>query len=242
MGEVETRIRARRLEDGRTEFALQQKTDGENWGENILPSGRYLSASHRISHIDRWLNSSVVTLSTVIVIPPVVVPAGVPIVAEAVLARAELDGWTYNGSEPSFYYGVQQDPLDDTYFTWIVKVAQTDDDLYDTMRIQVSCRAGTFEVLFWENGLPYQPSDRRISVSYRIDSNDAITESWNHYSGNEDSFYPPDASEFADKMQSANRLVIRASFFSQTLTATFTGVNQMFNTKVQPNIEYCGHY
>ena len=98
------------------------------------------------------------------------------------------------------------------------------------------------EVLFWENGLPYQPSDRRISVSYRIDSNDAITENWNHYSGSDNGFYPSNASEFADQMQNANRLVIRASFFSRTLTATFTGVNQMFNTKVQPNIKYCGHY
>ncbi len=53
VGEVETRIRARRHEDGRTEFALQQKLDGENWGENILPSGRFLSADHRTSHIDR---------------------------------------------------------------------------------------------------------------------------------------------------------------------------------------------
>ena len=179
-------------------------------------------------------------LSTVI--PPVEVPAGVPIVAEAILERAELDGWTFNGSEPSFYYGVLQDPLDDTYLTWIVRVAQTDDDLYDTMRIQVSCRAGSFEISFWEDGLPYQRSDRRVQVSYRFDSNDAVTESWSHYRSSDVGFYPPDASEFAEKMRNANRLVVRAQFSSQTLTAAFTGVNQMFNTRVQPNIEYCGHY
>lgn len=188
------------------------------------------------------MNSTVVRLSTVIVIPEVVVPPGVPVVAEAVLERAELDGWTYNGSEPSFYYGVEQDPLDDAFFTYVVKVSKTDDDLYDTMRIQVSCRSGVFEVLFWELSLPYQPSDRRVQVSYRFDSDDAATESWHHYSGNDDGFYPPDAVAFAEKMQDSQRLVIRARFHSHTLTATFSNVNQMFRTRVQPNIEYCGHY
>ena len=242
VGDVETRIRARRLADGRTEFALQQKSDGENWGENILPSGRYLSVAHRTSHIGRWLNSSVVTLSTEIVIPEVVVPAGIPIVAEAVLEYTDLDGWTFNGNEPSFYYGVDQDPLDDSYFTYVVKVAKTDDNLYETMRIQVSCRSGTLEVLFWELNLPYQPSDRRIQVSYRFDTGDAVTETWHHYSGSDDGFYPPDSSEFAKKLQESQKLVIRARFFSQSLTATFTNVNQLLRTKVQPNIEYCGHY
>jgi len=242
VGDVETRIRARRLADGRTEFALQQKSDGENWGENILPSGRYLSVAHRTSHIDRWLNSSVVTLSTVVVVPAVEVPAGVPIVAERVLERAELDGWTYNGSEPSFYYGVRQDPLDDTYDTWVIKVAKTDDDLYDTIKLQVSCYAGEFEVAFWESGLPYQASDRRVRVSYRFDSEEIKTESWNHYSGSEDSFYPSDFVAFAELMRTSDKLVVRATFYSQTITATFEGVSQMFRTRVQPNIDYCGHY
>jgi hypothetical protein len=242
VGEVETRIRARRLDDGRTEFALQQKSDGENWGENILPSGRFLSAAHRTSHIDRWLSSSVVSLSTEIVIPEVVVPAGVPIVAEAVLAHADLDGWTFNGNEPSFYYGVRQDPLDDSYETWVVKVTKTDDDLYETLRLQVSCYGGLFEIVFWEDGLPYQSSDRRVQVSYRFDSGEVTTASWNHYSHSEDGFYPSDPLSFAEQMARSDKLVIRATFFSQTITATFTGVSQMFRTRVQPNIEYCGHY
>jgi len=242
VGEVETRIRARRHEDGRTEFALQQKLDGENWGENILPSGRFLSADHRTSHIDRWLSSSVVVLSTVIVIPEVVVPPGVPIVAEAVLEHADLDGWTFNGNEPSFYYGVRQDPLDDSYDTWVVKVAKTDDDLYDTLRLQVSCYGGEFEILFWEDGLPYQSSDRRVRVSYRFDDGEVTTENWNHYSGSDDGFYPADFEAFAKSVSRSNRVVVRATFYSHTITATFTGVSQMFRTRVQPNIEYCGHY
>ncbi|MYF22776.1 MAG: hypothetical protein F4209_08510 [Chloroflexi bacterium] len=242
VGEVETRIRARRLDNGNTEFAIQQRLDGENWGDNIPPSSRFIFPSHRTTHIDRWLNSSTVTISKVIVIPVVEVPAGVPIVAEATLAWAELDGWTYNGSEPSFYYGVRQDPLDDSYDTWVVKVAKTDDDLYDTLRLQVSCYGGSFEVVFWEEGLPYQSSDRRVRVSYRFDDGEVTTGNWNHYSGSEDGFYPADFETFSESMKSSDKLVVRATFYSQTVTATFTGVSQMFRTRVQPNIEYCGHY
>ena len=237
IGEVETRIRARRLADGRTEFALQQKADGISWGEHILPSGRYISAAHQKSHIDRWLNSTPAQLAR-----KVVAPDGVPIVAEGVLARSDLDGYSWTSAEPSFYYGAQQDPLDDTYDTWVVMVAKTDDDLYDTMRIQVSCYGGKFEVAFWEDGLPYQSDDRYVRVSYRFDDDDAESGSWNHYEGSNDGFYPPNAAAFADKLRSADQFVIRASFYSRTLTATFTGVHRLFRTPVQPNLTYCGRY
>lgn len=169
-------------------------------------------------------------------------PSGVPIVAEAVLERTDLDGWSYNGNEPSFYYGVRQDPLDDTYDTWVVKVAKTDDDLYDTIRLQISCYAGEFQVFFWEDSLPYQRRDYSVSVSYRFDDGDVTTERWSHYSGSDDGILTNDDDSFAQRMRSANRLVIRAAFYERTLTATFQGVNQMFRTRVQPNIEYCGHY
>ena len=56
---AEVRITARQLEDGRVEFALQQRVDGE-WGERILPSSRFFPAD--VGH-NRWLNSSPVTVS-----------------------------------------------------------------------------------------------------------------------------------------------------------------------------------
>ncbi len=59
-GEAEVRINARRLDDGRTEFALQQRTDGE-WGERILPDSRYFPSSPRDG---RWLHSSPLTIET----------------------------------------------------------------------------------------------------------------------------------------------------------------------------------
>ena len=52
------RISARRLTDGRIEFALQNARGG-GWGEHVLPSRRYFPTSSR----GRWLNSSAVTIA-----------------------------------------------------------------------------------------------------------------------------------------------------------------------------------
>ena len=53
--EAEVRIAAKRLDDGRTEFALQLRgADGE-WGERILPRSRFFPADPAVG---RWLASS----------------------------------------------------------------------------------------------------------------------------------------------------------------------------------------
>ncbi len=57
-GEAEVRITAQRLEDGRTEFGLQQRVNGE-WGERILPRRNLFPAEIEPG---RWLNSTPVTL------------------------------------------------------------------------------------------------------------------------------------------------------------------------------------
>ena len=57
-GETEVRINARQLEDGRVEFALQQRAGGE-WGERILPRSRMFPADPPVG---QWLSSSAVAL------------------------------------------------------------------------------------------------------------------------------------------------------------------------------------
>lgn len=57
---AEVRITARQAEDGRIEFAFQQRVDGE-WGERILPASRFFPAN--VGH-NRWLNSSPLTITT----------------------------------------------------------------------------------------------------------------------------------------------------------------------------------
>ena len=63
--QAEVRITAQRLEDGRTEFALQQRGSGGAWGERLLPRSRYFPAS---ASTGRWLNSTPLTLTGGIVV------------------------------------------------------------------------------------------------------------------------------------------------------------------------------
>lgn len=57
--EIEVRVAARRLADGRVEFAVQYRVNGGEWSDRILPRARRLPT---MSAVDRWLASSPVTL------------------------------------------------------------------------------------------------------------------------------------------------------------------------------------
>lgn len=57
--DVEVRVAARRLDDGRTEFGVQLRQPDGSWGDRVLPRNRMFPADP--GH-DRWLVSSPVTL------------------------------------------------------------------------------------------------------------------------------------------------------------------------------------
>ncbi len=57
--DVEVRVAAQRLTDGRTEFAIQQRREGEEWGERRLPRSRFVSPG---ASVGRWLASSPLTV------------------------------------------------------------------------------------------------------------------------------------------------------------------------------------
>ncbi len=57
--EVEVRVAAQRLADGRTEFALQQREADGLWAERRLPRARMFPAS---TSVGRWLGSSPLTI------------------------------------------------------------------------------------------------------------------------------------------------------------------------------------
>ena len=226
------RIAARRLADGRTEFGMQaQRATG--WSNAHLPTSRFFPAN---TAVGRWLRSSQILLTEV----GDPVPANVPLrTGEIFLRHANLDGYAWNGLEPSLYYGTENDPLDDTLFTWVVARANTDDDLYNTIRLQAACfPSGEYGVQFWEDGLPYDGGDP-VSVRYRINDGEVVAESW-WASRDGDSVFA--SAEFERAIAGADKLVVRMSFYSRTLTATFTGLRAMWNTPVQPNLDYCGRY
>ncbi len=58
--DVELRITARLVSDGRVEFALQQRLDGRAWSDRQAPTRRFFPAGARV---DRWLHSSAVSLT-----------------------------------------------------------------------------------------------------------------------------------------------------------------------------------
>lgn len=58
-GDQEVRIAAQRLANGRTEFALQARASGSEWGTRMLPASRFLSAGVRTG---RWYASSLLTV------------------------------------------------------------------------------------------------------------------------------------------------------------------------------------
>lgn len=58
-GEVEVRVAAQRLADGRTEFALQERDSDGSWADRRLPSSRFFPAN---TSVGRWLGSSALTV------------------------------------------------------------------------------------------------------------------------------------------------------------------------------------
>ncbi|MCY3807561.1 MAG: hypothetical protein OXG91_13940, partial [bacterium] len=58
--EVDVRIVARRLDDGRVEFGLQQRDADGSWGERLLPSRRFFPAT---AGVGPWLASSTLTVT-----------------------------------------------------------------------------------------------------------------------------------------------------------------------------------
>lgn len=58
---AELRISARRLDDGRLEFALRQRGDG-TWGERLSPDQRHLPAN---AATGQWLDSSALTIDSI---------------------------------------------------------------------------------------------------------------------------------------------------------------------------------
>ena len=96
-GSAELRVAARRLADGRTEFALQQREDGGGWGEHVLPRARFFPAG---ATVNRWLASSPLTVATATPAPAgtqaepaetaTPAPASVPVETSVATDRAAL--------------------------------------------------------------------------------------------------------------------------------------------------------
>ena len=73
--ETEVRISAQRVDGDRVEFALQQRNADGEWSERILPARRFFPAE---GFVNRWANSTPITVSSEIEVPDVYVNTTTP--------------------------------------------------------------------------------------------------------------------------------------------------------------------
>ena len=64
--ETQVRINAQRLDDGRVEFALQQRNADGDWNDRLLPTRRFFPAQ---GFINRWATSTPITVASEIETP-----------------------------------------------------------------------------------------------------------------------------------------------------------------------------
>ena len=181
--ETEVRVVARPHEDGRVEFAVQQRVDGE-WGERIAPSSRYLTPALIESRVGRWLNSSPITLTVRIDDPGMTTssprvndgedhgassPTGTPY--EPTIAN-NLD--TYDPRDAFVLYVAQKDAFSDGVRTDVRMMGTNRQLLLDAVCFENGSAAVGFRI----QKVKFDPSDTaEVPVTWRVGDGRVRTES-----------------------------------------------------------------
>ena len=104
--DLEVRVAAQLLADGRMEFALQEREADGTWGERRLPRGRFFPADTRVG---RWLGSSPLTVRVPLDSVPEATPTpgGACVLADNVdrVTAATFQVQTATGAGTAFYIG-----------------------------------------------------------------------------------------------------------------------------------------
>ena len=222
---VEVRITARRLGDRRVEFALQQRMDGE-WGDRILPRGRYFPAD---ATVNRWLNSTSMTVG--------VAGAGGPtasITPQALNIRTQVgQGVTPGGA----YWQVWLDDFTDERRAAVASPTESNSSIYEP-RLILRCSGNGATLEVWFTDLPVSDTFDSYNATIRWDSLTAQTFS---------------ALEHGDRLHGvdnptvyrrnvANHDMLRVRFvgYSTSVTATID-VSAIREAPTWPNILACGN-
>ena len=226
---TEVRINAQRLEDGRTEFALQQRT-GDTWSDRILPSSRYFPAD---AEAGRWLNSTPIEVRSAEFQPIVISATAYPGSTGTGVLRFESWRW------------------DDNMYTAVgIEVSPTDTEL------QVVCLNGEqFIALIWRGSFDDREhfSDAEgitVDVRYRFSGPyDEVTEAWGVavQSNLLVVYVPPNQfATFMSRIRENRTLAVNFETFVGYRTilggGTFSELARLLTTYVQPNIDRCGEY
>lgn len=218
-GTAEVRITARQLDNGRVEFALQQRTDGE-WGERILPRSRYFPANPKHN---RWLNSSPMTVSVAAVEePPAAAEADATCPAPTTTCPAPPirttvgSGFTSAGAWWQVGYRA-----DGTRFA-VASPPSKSRDAEVTPSLLFSCGNNGERLIAWFTDLPNPDIIGRYSVSYRWGNESAATLHLLAVIGEFSLQIPSsDAPLWRNKANSHSTLLVRINGYSRTAAASY---------------------
>ena len=222
---VEVRVNAKRLADGRTEFAVQQR-EGNGWSDRIAPRGRFLPAA---PPLESWLNSTPITVGA----------DGESEVAAALLTGspfAPRDGLTeVSGSTSTgIAFQVSRDEFRGVVSTWVAARAASGGFLDEDLVLRIDCSPdGELGVLLGSADFLFVSGTS--DVSWKFDSGLVQQADWVASRGG---YAAPHPSEFLQSLRAAERLTILMPEYSQD--AVTMDVRGMLATPLQPNLDNCG--
>ena len=215
-GRTEVRIEARRLDDGRIEFALRERgADGE-WGDRILPTTRYFPTSSQ----GRWLRSSSLFVGTGAPTTPVSPPA--------------TSGRTAPFEGSGTNYAATRDDFTDKVITYIRTATAG-------AHLVVAC--SNRGLIIWVGGdrVPISDLNDQHTVLWRVDANPPVEEIWIGIDSSRQTAPGPNNLRIYNQIRHGQSVVLRITGYSQSETIRFN-LDGMFDTPAQWNIDNCGNY
>lgn len=226
--EVEVRVRAKRLADGRTEFAVQQREDG-GWSDSLFRSNPRLRAD---PVVDRWYSSRAVTASAPVDVAQLAAAARpVPPATWAPLGdtggevRIDLD------------YSVESDIISGALTTVVSTTARGDRLGLEYVKLSLVCEGGALNLIVDDD--EYRFSSAPIEVTLRFDGGSPETHSWDYVRGATNGYSPVNDRAFVQRLQAANQVAVQLRSEGAT-TAQLVDLAGLFSTPAQPNLDYCG--
>ena len=195
---TEIRITAMRLDDGRIEFAIQER-DGEGWGERVLPRQRFFPTTSE----GRWLNSTPITVGVVDELEPA---TATPTASPTPIATA------VPSVESEWYYDREVDPLTDEVrtFAHVVLAGETTHSsgyTFGTAGLTLRCTGSRFEAyVTWGYSL-FGNDDDEIQVKWRVDEEPLHTESWGEATSHKAAFASSPRT-FTEALVGADMLIV----------------------------------
>ena len=225
--EVEVRVQAKRLADGRTEFAVQQREDG-GWSDSLFRSNPRLRAD---PVVDWWYSSRAVTASAPVDVAQLAAAARpVPPAAWAPL------GDTGGGVRIDLDYSVESDVISGA-LTTVVSTTTRDDGLrLEYVKLSLMCDGGALNLIVDDSAWSYSDS---AEVTLRFGDDSPQTYTWRLLRGAETGYSPANDQTFVERLRAADQVAVQLKSEYGT-TARLVDLAGLFSTPAQPNLDYCG--